>query len=119
MIPMLKTLHPNESNCTKPTSKQKLAIIGIDEKTKCHRCTQVCIHAVTPTVWYGIYLTQNIYLTLILERPAVERVTQKLDNVTLDAGDTHVLDDFLGEDEESSNRAKPKRIAAAVDSEDE
>jgi len=62
---------------------------------------------------------ENEVSSLYTERPAVERVTQKLDNVTLDAGDTHVLDDFLGEDEESSNRAKPKRIAAAVDSEDE
>lgn len=34
-----------------------------------------------------------------LERPRIDIVAQRLDNVTLDADDTHVLDDFLGDDD--------------------
>lgn len=54
----------------------------------------------------------------------VDRIRQKLDSVTLDAADTHVLDDFLG-DEESSIKSEatptrpPCRKAKAASSEED
>jgi hypothetical protein len=41
-------------------------------------------------------------LTRSIERPRVDPITHRLDNVTLEADDTHVLDDFLGDDGISS-----------------
>ncbi|CAM0139904.1 hypothetical protein VKS41_007249 [Umbelopsis sp. WA50703] len=45
---------------------------------------------------------ENQVSSLYQERPRVDPITHRLDNVTLEADDTHVLDDFLGDDGISS-----------------
>ena len=54
---------------------------------------------------------------MLLERPRIDRVAQRLDNVTLDADDTHVLDDFLGDDD--TNNKSFVKTSARSENEDE
>jgi hypothetical protein len=54
---------------------------------------------------------------MLLERPRIDRVAQRLDNVTLDADDTHVLDDFLGDDD--TNNKPLVKTSARSENEDE
>lgn len=54
---------------------------------------------------------------MLLERPRIDRVAQRLDNVTLDADDTHVLDDFLGDDD--TNNKSLVKTSARSENEDE
>jgi hypothetical protein len=56
---------------------------------------------------------------MLLERPRMGRVTQRLDNVTLDADDTHVLDDFLGDDGAKHKHKSLVKPTAKGESEDE
>ncbi|KAG2177720.1 hypothetical protein INT44_008234 [Umbelopsis vinacea] len=60
---------------------------------------------------------ENQVNSLYQEPPRMGRVTQKLDNVTLDADDTHVLDDFLGDDD--TNNKSSIKSTARDESEDE
>ncbi|CAO3672468.1 unnamed protein product [Umbelopsis ramanniana] len=60
---------------------------------------------------------ENQVSSLYQERPRIDRVAQGLDNVTLDADDTHVLDDFLGDDD--TNNKSLVKASARSENEDE
>ncbi|KAH8552703.1 hypothetical protein BGW37DRAFT_293660 [Umbelopsis sp. PMI_123] len=62
---------------------------------------------------------ENEVSSLYQDRPTMDRITQKLDTVTLDAADTHVLDDFLGEvDTNAKPVVKPTSRSESEDEDD-